>query len=31
MIVELAYKEVNSIDRIVMYKENTLPIGGISN
>ena len=23
MIVELAYKEVNSIDRIVMYKENT--------
>ena len=30
-IVELAYKEVNSIDRIVIYKENILPIGGISN
>ncbi|RHN59383.1 putative F-box domain-containing protein [Medicago truncatula] len=31
MIVELVYKEVNSIDRIVIYKENILPIGGISN
>jgi len=30
-IVELACKEVNSIDRIVIYKENILPIGGISN
>jgi len=29
-IVELAYKEVNSVDRIVIYKENILPIGGIS-
>jgi len=30
-IVELSYKEVNSIDRILIYKENILPIGGISN
>ncbi|AES87527.2 putative F-box associated interaction domain-containing protein [Medicago truncatula] len=30
-IVKLACKKVNSIDRILIYKENILPIGGISN